>query len=71
MVGIAETKKMIGFLNNSIVDLRTVDYQLVIDEMKDMDDQERNELLIMVGKIALNLLLKAMEYKTLLKFILR
>ena len=71
MVGIAETKKMIGFLNNSIVDLRTVDYQLVIDEMKDMDDQERNELLIMFGKIALNLLLKAMEYKTLLKFILR
>jgi hypothetical protein len=62
---------MIGFLNNSIVDLRTVDYQLVIDEMKDMDQQERNELLIMVGKIALNLLLKAMEYKTLLKFILR
>jgi hypothetical protein len=71
MVGITETKKMIGFLNNSIVDLRTVDYQLVIDEMKDMDDQERNELLIMFGKIALNLLLKAMEYKTLLKFILR
>lgn len=71
MVGITETKKMIGFLNNSIVDLRTVDYQLVIDEMKDMDQQERNELLIMVGKIALNLLLKAMEYKTLLKFILR
>jgi len=71
MVGITETKKMIGFLNNSIVDLRTVDYQLVIDEMKDMDEAERNELLIMIGKIALNLLLKAMEYKTLLKFILR
>ena len=71
MVGITETKKMIGYLNNSIIDLRTVDYQLVIDEMKDIDEAERNELLIMIGKIALNLLLKAMEYKTLLKFVLK
>ena len=71
MTGITETKKMIGFLNNSLIDLRNVDYQLVVDEMKDIDEAERNELLIMIGKIALNLLLKAMEYKTLLKFVLK
>ena len=55
-MGITETKKLISDLKTDIIGLLAIDYSLVAEELKELDSEEKKELLIEVGGAVIEIL---------------
>jgi len=55
-MGIEETRKLIKMLKGDIVGLLSVDYDLVGQELSDLDTEEKKDLLILVGGAVIEIL---------------
>lgn len=59
MVGILETKKLIECVQSNILGLISIDYDLVMNELRDLDGEEKKELLIAIGQAVIEILMAA------------
>ena len=50
-MGITETRKLITMLKSDIVGLLSIDYQVVGEELSELDLEEKKELLILPSKL--------------------
>jgi hypothetical protein len=55
-MGIEETRKLITMLKGDIVGLLSVDYDLVGQELSELDTEEKKDLLILVGGAVIEIL---------------
>ena len=55
-MGIEETRKLITMLKGDIVGLLSVDYDLVGQELSELDSEEKKDLLILVGGAVIEIL---------------
>ena len=61
-LGIEETEKLIFILSNNILELFTVDFEKVIEELDDIDEKERQQLLIDIAEASIDIMLKISLY---------
>jgi hypothetical protein len=55
-MGITETRKLITMLKSDIVGLLSIDYQVVGEELSELDIEEKKELLILIGGAVIEIL---------------
>lgn len=61
-IGIEETEKLIFILSSDILQLFSIDFERVIDELEDLDESEKHQLMIDIAKVSLDLMLKISVY---------
>lgn len=54
--GIDETRKLIEAIKSNIIDLIHIDYELVMEEIRDVDAEEAKDLLIDIGSAVIEIL---------------
>ena len=64
MVGITETKKMVECVRSNLLGLISIDYDQVLVELKDLDGEEKRELLVMIGQEVIEILMAARMAKS-------
>lgn len=51
-----ETKRLINAIKNDIIELLSIDYSQIEQELSDLDSEEKKELLILVGGAIIDIL---------------
>lgn len=51
-----ETKRLINAIKNDIIELLSIDYVQIEQELSDLDSEEKKELLILVGGAIIDIL---------------
>lgn len=51
-----ETKRLISAVKNDVIELLSIDYGQVQQELEDLDSEEKKELLILVGGAIIDIL---------------
>lgn len=55
-MGISETTKLINVLKNDVIELLSLDYELIGKELSELDAEEKKELLIEIGGAIIQIL---------------
>ncbi len=55
-VGIEETKRLVHVIKNDVIELLNIDYEKIMQEVQDLDGEEKKELLIEVGSAIIQIL---------------
>lgn len=55
-MGITETRKLITMLKSDVIGLLSIDYQVVGEELSELDLEEKKELLILIGGAVIEIL---------------
>ena len=70
-IGIEEIKKALEAMGSGFIGLQDVDWHVVAKEFTDLDSTERKELLMMGVEILLKLIGIAVEYKGIIRLLLK
>ena len=70
-LGIDEIKKALEAMSSGFIGLQDVDWQVVAKEFTDLDSTERKELLLMMIEVLLKLIGMAVEYKGIIRLLLK
>jgi prefoldin subunit 5 len=55
-MGIDETKRLVHVIKNDVIELMNIDYDKILEELKELDGEEKKELLIEVGSCIIQIL---------------